>query len=135
MYCDSVNMAMDKRILLLDSDQDVLIGLERVLENEGMRTTVTWHQHEAMKLLSSDSIEVVVVGHHPPEINAADVLMVTEPGKKKPCVVLHTNPRHPFEADYLRSLGAEAVLEKWQEKEITAKLKAIMEERRLPQAG
>ena len=134
MYCGLVNTAMDKRILLLDTDQDVLIGLERVLENEGMRTTVTWHQHEAMKLLSLDSIEVVVVGHHPPEINAAELLMAVQPGKK-PCVVLHTNPRHPFEADYLRSLGAEAVLEKWQEKEITTKLKAIMEERQLPQAG
>jgi ActR/RegA family two-component response regulator len=46
-------MDRPKRVLVLDFDHDLLITLERVLEDAGFRTTTTWDVKEGVALLQS----------------------------------------------------------------------------------
>ncbi len=102
-----------KRILIVDMDSDVLISMEHLLEDEGFDTTTTRDMYEAFALLGSHHIDLVVIGHHPPEVSSEQLLRQLRDGRKRaPCLVMQSVPQHPFEGPYLRSLGACAVVPK-----------------------
>lgn len=44
-----------KRILVLDTDPELLISLEQILEDGGYATTTTWDTGESLDLLDSKS--------------------------------------------------------------------------------
>jgi len=48
-------------ILVVDNDEDVLIALERVLEEKGYATTLAVSGAEACKLLSEGSFDLLVL--------------------------------------------------------------------------
>jgi DNA-binding NtrC family response regulator len=58
------------RILVLDLDESVLIALEQVLEEAGFETTTTWSTDEAFLWLQRKHFDLIVIGDHPPEIDA-----------------------------------------------------------------
>ncbi len=60
-------------VLVIDIDDDFLIGIQRLLEDQGFDTTITWDVSEALDLLVSEQFEVIVVGHHPPELHASEI--------------------------------------------------------------
>lgn len=62
------------RILVLDVDERTLIRLEQVLEEAGFDTTTTWDISEALLLLERACFDLIVVGDHPPEIDAYGML-------------------------------------------------------------
>ena len=62
------------RILVLDFDESTLIRLEQFLEEAGFDTTTTWDINEALLLLETKSFDLIVVGDHPPEIDAYAML-------------------------------------------------------------
>ncbi len=102
-----------RRILIVDMDSDVLISMEHLLEDEGFDTTTTRDMYEAFALLGSHHIDLVVIGHHPPEVSSEQLLQKLRGGRKRvPCLVMQSVPQHPFEGPYLRSLGACAVVPK-----------------------
>ena len=55
------------RALILDSDPDTLIALQRTLENGGVDTTITWDNGEAQNLVRSTRFDVTLIADHPPE--------------------------------------------------------------------
>jgi CheY-like chemotaxis protein len=59
------------RVLILNSDPDALIELRRVFEEAGIDTAITWDDSEACRLLETKHFDLIIVGHHPPEIDAA----------------------------------------------------------------
>jgi DNA-binding response OmpR family regulator len=63
-----------KRILVLDFDGDLLITLERILENSGFCTTTTWEVGEAVELLQTRSFDFFVVGNRPPQLDARSLI-------------------------------------------------------------
>jgi CheY-like chemotaxis protein len=69
-------MAEKTRVLIVHTDEDILIGLEQVLEDCGLNTTTTWDACEATQLLRTKPFDVVVVGDRPPVVSAADLLAV-----------------------------------------------------------
>lgn len=96
------------RILVLDVDEGTLIRVEQLLEDAGIHTTTTWDPTEAQELFKSKYFDLLVVGHHPPELDAARLLRdLQEPERCSVCV-LSTATRSDFEK--FRSLGAAAVI-------------------------
>jgi CheY-like chemotaxis protein len=67
-------MDRPKRVLVLDFDHDLLITLERVLEDAGFRTTTTWDVKEGVALLQSGAFDFFVIGDRPPQLDAEALL-------------------------------------------------------------
>lgn len=68
---------MDERlrqVLILDMDPDTLISLQQVLERANVDTTITWDESEARQLLAARSFDLIIIGDHPPEVDAAAIL-------------------------------------------------------------
>ena len=106
-------MGTRRSILVLDHDEDVLLRLEYLLETAGFDTTVTWRLDEVRQFIEQRRFDLVVIGHHPPHLDASRVLQLTGGGRRPACIVLHAPERFPFDAEYFYSLGAHAVLSKW----------------------
>ena len=116
-----------QNILVLDSDPQFLIALERVLEGEGFNTTTTWDVRQAIALLGSAHFDVLLVGEHPPELKSAELLKrLRSEHQAVPCLVMRPAARYPFEAQYLCTLGAYAVVCKWEHKRIVELVQQII---------
>jgi CheY-like chemotaxis protein len=82
------------KALILDSDPDALLALQRTLENSGVDTTITWDNAEARNLIRDSPFDVVLVGDHPPEVSAETTVRdFRHDGALTPCVILRTNAR------------------------------------------
>lgn len=57
------------QILIIDYEEDVLIDLERLLEDEGFRTSTCWSEFDAIKALSKGSFDLVLVNEYMPNVN------------------------------------------------------------------
>jgi DNA-binding NtrC family response regulator len=68
-------MERSKRVLILDLDKELLIMLERVLEDSGYPTTTTWDIRQGRALLQSGFFDFLVIGNRPPELDADAVLV------------------------------------------------------------
>ena len=64
---------MEKRHLL-DTDPDTLITLQQALEEAAIDATVTWDEVEACQLIETTPFDLILVGDHPPKLNAAAIL-------------------------------------------------------------
>ncbi len=108
-----------KKVLVLSSDPDFLISLEHVLEGEGFDTTTTWDAREAFSLVADRHFDAVLVGEHPPEVKSIELLKGMQANRRRMVfIVLASDARHPFEAEYLCALGAHAVIPRWKQKRI-----------------
>jgi CheY-like chemotaxis protein len=63
-----------QNILVLDSDPQFLIALERLLEEERFSTITTWDVRQAIALLGTAHFDLLLVGDHPPEVKSAELL-------------------------------------------------------------
>jgi CheY-like chemotaxis protein len=103
------------RIFILDLDQETLIALEKALEDAGFDTTTTWNSNEARWLLKDGDFDFVLVGDHPPELDAAKILRELQ-GERRygECVVLSHNlfDNHASQVDRFGGLGVVAVIPK-----------------------
>ena len=107
------------QILIADSDPDVLIALERVLQDEGYETCTAWTTTQALELAADPRFDVLLVSDHPPEINCEYVLRSLGTSDRKiACFVLENRPRHPFAEPWLLNLGAVGIIHKWQHREL-----------------
>ena len=68
---------MDERLhrtLILDTDPDTLITVQHVLEEGGIDATITWNEEEACQLIGTAPFDLILIGDHAPELNAAAIL-------------------------------------------------------------
>lgn len=73
-------------------------------------------------MLLSRDFDVVIAGHHPPDIDAAE--LVREVGGPN-IIIAQTGAKWPFEREYFYSLGARAVLSRW-EPEIAKRITQVV---------
>ena len=100
------------KALILDSDPDALIILQRALEDGGVDTTITWDDTEAQNLIRSTPFDVTLIGDHPPEISAeSTVREFRRRGALSPCLILRTTAR-VVSGKPLQQLGVVAVVPK-----------------------
>jgi DNA-binding NtrC family response regulator len=99
-----------KKILILDLDEGLLIDLERLLEDMGCDTRTTWNATEAVRMVTGDGFDCLLVGNHPPELDAEAVLRevdVQDPNCKR--FVLESVVQQA-DCERFQALGASDVL-------------------------
>jgi CheY-like chemotaxis protein len=100
-----------KRILIADCHEDVLIILEKLLEDAGFDTTTVWTAKEALKLADSHAFDLVLVNEYLPDAECEDVLTALQKrGRQIPCIVMQ--PSAPEFVDFTRfeALGAQDIV-------------------------
>ena len=98
------------RILVLASEEQLLIDLQAVLENFGFDTTTTWDTAEAMQLARSRHFDLWLVGDHPPQVTGSEILRELQCSRLSvPCLVLQSRCS-AFSSEYFYSLGASGVI-------------------------
>lgn len=103
--------ASRKRILIADCHEDVLIVLEKLLEDAGFDTTTVWTAKEALKLADSHLFDLVLVNKYLPDAECEDLLRaLRKRGVQAPCIVMQ--PSAPEIVDFTRfeALGAKDVV-------------------------
>lgn len=103
---------MDKglpHVLILDMDPDTLISLQQALERANIDTTITWDKSEVRQLLAARSFDLIIIGDHPPEVDAAAILHdLGFPGIPASLILRETVLAKDIE--YFRGLGAIGVI-------------------------
>lgn len=98
---------MDKRqVLILDTDPDTLITLQYLLEEAKLDATITWDEAEACQLLETAPFDLILIGDHPPELDAAAVLDGLSFRGICPPVLILRGIIGEKDAEYFRRLGA-----------------------------
>lgn len=101
-----------RRVLILDTDPETLISLQHVLENAEVDATITWDEAEACQLLESARFDLILIGDHPPELDAAAILNdLSFRGICPPVLILRGDVGEK-EAEHFRRLGATNVVPK-----------------------
>lgn len=102
------------KILIVDNDEEVLIALERILEDEGYATATAASQEEASKLLSEGRFECLVLDDYLSDKDSISVLTELRRLEMTPPAVIVTYHRYPsksFQAR-VRLLGVRALINK-----------------------
>jgi DNA-binding response OmpR family regulator len=116
-----------KRVLIVDKDEQLLIGLERLLEDVDVDTVTTWSAEEALGFMRSSRFDALLAGDHLADMSCEEFLReVQRAGIGVPVLVLESvASRTPSIASYFVSLGATAAIRKWSFGEIAERVKAI----------
>jgi DNA-binding NtrC family response regulator len=78
-----------KKILVADCHGDVLIVLERLLEDAGFDTTTVWTARDVLRLVDLHVFDLVLVNEHLPDGECADVLKALHKrGEQVPSIVM-----------------------------------------------
>ena len=101
-----------RRVLILDSDPDTLIPLQHVFEEAGIDTAITWDETEACTLLGTKRFDLIVLGDHPPEIDAAGMLQDFSYRGNCPPVLILRGVICEADLENFRRLGAIGVVPK-----------------------
>jgi DNA-binding response OmpR family regulator len=101
-----------RRVLILDTDPEMLITLQQVLEAEEVDTTITWDEAEARQLLETGAFRLALIGDHPPEINAATILHDASLQSASFQILILGGIFHAEYVEYFRGLGAIGVVPK-----------------------
>lgn len=111
-----------KTILIADDDQDVLIGLERALEDAGFSTTTAWGREEALRLSEGARFDLLLIDEDLCVRNLS--ILMGEFRRSQPQAVLllmHTRKRPPAES-YLPVASAC----KWEHDEVKARVRGCL---------
>ena len=63
-----------KRVLIADCHEEVLIALEKMLEEMGFDTTTVWTAKDALRLIDSEVFDLVLVNEYLPDADCEDLL-------------------------------------------------------------
>jgi DNA-binding response OmpR family regulator len=105
-------MQKRRRAILLDTDPDTLITLQHALEEADVDATVTWDEMEAYQLIETEPFDLVLLGDHPPELNAAAIVDHLSLRGTCPPVLILRGIFGEKDAEYFRRLGAIGVVPK-----------------------
>jgi len=82
-----------KTILIVDDDEQVLIDLERLLEDQGYDTTTVWSGGEALQLLQSKSFDFVLLDGDLPDLTREELMRQAQKCSKSHWIVLQPQTR------------------------------------------
>ncbi len=100
------------RTLILDTDPDTLIALQHVFEQAEIDAIITWDEAEACQLIETAPFDLILIGDHPPELNAAAILDDLSLRGTCPPVLILRGIFCEKDAQYFRRLGAIGVIPK-----------------------
>ena len=96
-----------KRVLIADCHEEVLIALERMLEDAGFDTSTAWTGRDALGLLQSKVFDLVLINKYLPDTECGDIFKTLEQtGAGIPGIVLQPRTPESTELEALRAVGA-----------------------------
>jgi DNA-binding response OmpR family regulator len=108
-----------KKVLVADCHEEVLIALEKILEDAGFDTTTVWTARDALKLVDSQVFDLLLVNEYLPDAECEDLLKALRTrGAQMPCIVMQ--PSAPEITDFrgLEALGARDIVCKYAYRQI-----------------
>lgn len=129
--------AARKRVLVADCHEDVLIVLEKLLEDAGFDATTVWTARDALKLVESHAFDLVLVNEYLPDAKCEEFLReLHRRGESVTCIVMQ--PGAPEMTDFtgLEALGAREVVCKYAYRQIVEMVRECLacDKRLLPAA-
>lgn len=109
----AVNMTKTprKRVLVADCHGEVLIVLEKILEDAGFDTMTVWTAQEVLNLLDSQLFDVVLVNEYLPDAECEELLKkLQNKGEQLPCIVMQPSTSEITDVSPLRKLGVRDVV-------------------------
>jgi CheY-like chemotaxis protein len=100
------------RVLIFDTDPNTLMTPQHLLEDVGIDATITWDEDEALQLVQSKLFNLLLVGDHPHELDAADILENLSIQATCPPVLILRGIVEETDTKYFRELGAVGVVSK-----------------------
>ena len=126
-----------KKVLVADCHEEVLIALEKMLEDAGFDTTTVWTARDALKLLDSQVFDLVLVNEYLPDAECEDLLRALRAKEAEiPCVVMQ--PSAPEITDFkgFLALGARDIVCKYAYRQIVEIVsECLAPERKVPLAA
>lgn len=106
--------AARKKVLVADCHEEVLIVLEKMLEDAGYDTTTVWTARDALKQLETQLFDLVLVNEYLPDAECEDVLKtLNKRGSRIPCIVMQPSAREITDVKGLQILGAQEIVCKY----------------------
>jgi DNA-binding response OmpR family regulator len=103
-----------KRVLVADCHEEVLIVLERMLEDAGFDTTTVWTARDALKLVASQVFDLVLVNEYLPDAECEVLLKALhKKGGQVPCIVMQPSAPEITDITGLQALGARDIVCKY----------------------
>jgi len=100
-----------KKVLVADCHEDVLIVLEKLLEDAGFDTRTVWTARDALKLMESQVFDLVVVNEYLPDAECEDFLeTLRERGVQVPCIVMQPSAPEITDKKALQARGAREIV-------------------------
>jgi len=101
------------KILIADNDEEILLGLERALEDEGYSTATAISHGDASKMLSRETFDLIILDDYLSDKDATQLLTELQGSDVAPLVIV-TYHRYPSRDDQARllSLGVCALIDK-----------------------
>ena len=108
-----------KRVLVVDDDEHVLIGLEACLENEGYDSATAWSGQEALRLLRLGTFDLILLDDYLPDVTSEEILRQLQGMQvKTPVVLMQTASLTDDSAARFVRLGARYFVSKRNPEEI-----------------
>jgi CheY-like chemotaxis protein len=103
-----------KRVLVADCHEDVLIVLEKMLEDAGFNTTTVWTASDAFKLINSQAFDLVLVNEYLPDAECDALLKVLrQRSAQMPWIVMQPSAPKITDSRSFQALGAREVVCKY----------------------
>jgi len=100
-----------KKVLVADCHEEVLIVLEKLLEDAGFDTTTVWTAQELLNLVESQAFDIVLVNEYLPDAQCEELLKKLQiKGTQVPCIVMQPSATEITDVGILRGLGAREIV-------------------------
>ena len=100
-----------KRVLVADCHEEVLIVLEKMLEDAGFDTTTVWTAQEALRLIETQKFDVILLNEYLPDSECEELLRTLQNrGAQVPSIVMQPSAPEITDTRTLRRLGAREVV-------------------------
>jgi CheY-like chemotaxis protein len=115
------------KVVIADNDEEILLALERLLEDEGYETAVASNRND-LTTLSPEQIDLLVLDDYLSDADCIEVLTQLQPRRlKRPTIVTY----HRMPSDQMRrqlgALGVDAVICKASHAQLVTAVRHLME--------
>jgi DNA-binding response OmpR family regulator len=108
-----------KKVLIADCHEEVLLALEKILEDEGFDTRTVWTARDALRLLDSEAFDLVLLNEYLPDADCEGVLKALQRrGRRTPCIVMQPSAPEITDLTGLQALGARDIVCKYAYRQI-----------------
>lgn len=117
------------RILIVDNDEEILVNLERVLEDQGYATATAINYEQALMLLSLRPFDLLVLDDHLSDRDSIEVVVDLRCSEMIPPFVVVTYHRRPSRGEQARLwiLGVSALINKLAHDELAQTVRAMLD--------